>query len=114
MSAIAGITRICSSLFIEPNLRPEALENHLVSVAFCARPLCVGADRPGQQRTSEDSPCNPRAKRRQIVHPIRDEMRPRAEPMGEERERSLLSARQTAPLGILVVALRHDAARQGG
>ncbi len=54
------------------------------------------------------------AGRGKVLDVIRDEMRPGAEGVQQEGERTLLARGQRIPFGVLVMALRHDAARQAG
>src|SRR5436190_21699052 len=110
MSAIAETTRMRSSYVIDESLRSEPLENHLVRPAFRALAVLRRAHRPGEQRQAENIACNPRARGGQIVHVIRDKMRPRARRMQQECKLAPLSRSQRAPLIIFGVALRHDAA----
>src|SRR5258708_10026006 len=128
MSAMAGTMRMRSSpvmriilvrmtlpenrnaTFRGHALRPEALENHLVSPAFRALPLRVRADRRGQQRPAKHIACNPRARGGQVAHLIGDEMRPGAWRVQQKCERAFLLGGQFAPFGVVVAALRHDTA----
>jgi hypothetical protein len=64
-------------------LRPEALKNHLISETRGALALLGVSHGPGQERQAKNVARDPWRRRRQIIHPISDEMRPGAERMPE-------------------------------
>src|SRR5690242_18711687 len=90
----------------------EALEDHLVRIAGCRGALLGCPDCPGEQRAAEQVPRDPGRRRRQLLHPIGDEMGLRAQAVLQMQHGGALRLCQLLPITVVVTALGDDAARQ--
>ena len=86
--------------------RPKPFENHLIRVAGGALALLRRAHGPGQQRQAEDVAGDPGRRRRQLVDPIGDEMRPGAERVAEMQHAPALGRRRLRPVGCVYSCVR--------
>jgi hypothetical protein len=64
---------------LDQTLWSKPFKDHLIRVAGGAFALLLTAHGPGQKRQAENIAGDPGRRRRQLVHPIGDEMRPGAE-----------------------------------
>src|SRR5579872_5815233 len=101
----------CNADFKVPKSGAEPFKDHLIGISAGTRSLLGGADRPGQERQAEQMPRDPGRRRRQIVDPIGDELRPGSQRVLEMPHARTLGRRRFGPIGLSVVALRNDASR---
>src|SRR6202165_2111840 len=90
--------------------RQKPFKYHLIRTAGGAFALLRRAHGPGQERQAENVTGDPWCRRRQLFHPIGDEMRPGVERVAEMQHASALGGRRLRPVGLVVAAFGNGAA----
>src|SRR5260370_37526046 len=82
---------------LDQTLWPKLFKDHLIRVAGGAFALLRRTHGPGQERQAKKIAGDPWRRRRQLVHPIGDEMRPGAERVAQMQHASALGWRRLRP-----------------